>query len=234
MNKHEKLVLIQECCEHADEYRPFNKTKFWAMISDLLKQQTGYHLGSPQQTVAHWVKAQMDELIEEQMGSGTEVERHDFKTAVEQFADRMNTVAQEINDAFKYRQLKAAENLAAARLENSLVFQIDDEPIAGVDLPQNSKGFKEATASLANTYRARNLEPAPIPNVNGLEQRIGSVEDALREVKVTLGNMENKIERVLQALTRLNAAAGLGPPTGGESTGKDVPEAAADQGPPTG
>lgn len=38
MNKQEKLILIWECCEHADKYHPLNKTKFWAMISSFLKQ----------------------------------------------------------------------------------------------------------------------------------------------------------------------------------------------------
>lgn len=47
MNKQEKLVLIRECCKHADEYLPLNKIKFWAMISSLLKQQTGYDLVNP-------------------------------------------------------------------------------------------------------------------------------------------------------------------------------------------
>lgn len=47
MNKQEKLVLIRECCKHADEYLPLNKITFWAMISSLLKQQTGYDLVNP-------------------------------------------------------------------------------------------------------------------------------------------------------------------------------------------
>lgn len=38
INKYEKLVLIYKCCEHAQDYRALNKTKFWAMISDILKQ----------------------------------------------------------------------------------------------------------------------------------------------------------------------------------------------------
>lgn len=41
--------------------------------------------------------------VKEEMGSGTEVERDDFKTAVEQFAERMDTVAREIDDAVKSR-----------------------------------------------------------------------------------------------------------------------------------
>lgn len=95
MNKQEKLILIRECCKHADEYRALNKTKFWAIISNLLKQQTGYNLVSPGQTVTRWVKAQINELVEVEMGSGTEMERDYFKTAVEQFADRMKIVSQE-------------------------------------------------------------------------------------------------------------------------------------------
>lgn len=99
MNKQEKLVLIRECYEHADKYRPLNKIKFWAMISSLLKQQTGYDLVNPAQTITRWVKSQINELVEEELGSGTEVEKDDFKTAVEQFATRMKTDAQEINDS---------------------------------------------------------------------------------------------------------------------------------------
>lgn len=41
------------------------------MISEL-KQQTGYELVNPQQTVTRWVKAQINELVEEEMGSGAE------------------------------------------------------------------------------------------------------------------------------------------------------------------
>lgn len=61
------------------------------------------------------MKSQINELVEEELGSGTEVEKDDFKTAVEQFATRMKTVAQEINDSVKSRQQRATENLEAAR-----------------------------------------------------------------------------------------------------------------------
>lgn len=259
MNKHEKLVLIRECCEHAQEYRALNKTKFWAMISDILKQQTGYHLVNPQQTVSNWLKAQIDELVEEEMGSGTEVERNDFKTAVETFAERIRIVAQEIEDSVQSRKAKAAESLAAARLENSLVFQLDDEPITGVDTPSGSttssialgsrsqkrkrditdsiepsadavlmnNGFKEAAVALADAYHSnintQNNELAS--SVGQVEKRIDSVENSLGEVKRsfgdmkgTLGNMQEMIGVVLQALARINAAAGLGPPTGGAAS----------------
>lgn len=61
------------------------------MISELLKQQTGYELVNPLQTVTRWVKAQINELVEEEMGSGAEVERNDFKTALEQFVLELGT-----------------------------------------------------------------------------------------------------------------------------------------------
>ena len=259
MNKHEKLVLIRECCEHRNEYRALNKTKFWAMISDILKQQTGYHLVNPQQTVTNWVKAQIDELVEEEMGSGTEVERNDFKTAVETFAERMKNVAQEIEDAVQSRKAKAAESLAAARLEDSLVFQLDDEPIPGVDTPSVSttssialgsrpqkrkrdadsstepsadavlmnSGLKDAAVALADAYtrssHTGNTQKNELASsVNQVEKRMDSVENSLGEVKGslgdmkgTLGSMQEMIGGVLQALARMNAAAGLGPPTSG-------------------
>lgn len=273
MNKYEKIRLIRECCEHAEGYRPGNKTKFWAMISTLLKQHTGYELVNPGQTVTRWVKTQINELVEEEMGSGTEVERDDFKTAVEQFAERMQIVAQEIEDSVKSRQQRAAENLEAARLENSLIFEID-EPIPGVDTPVASSstqstsrsialtprptkrkrekeptsdqpsadafllsnGFKEASTILADAYRASQTVAEPrrsgIPQQEILEQRMDKleanvqsmVEKALqapppatqaleKKVDQMKTEMEGMVGRVLEALTGLNAAAGLGPPT---------------------
>ena len=44
INNYEKIILIQEYCEYRNKYRALNKTKFLTMISDILKQQTGYHL----------------------------------------------------------------------------------------------------------------------------------------------------------------------------------------------
>lgn len=78
MNIKERLVLIRECCEHADEYRPGNKTKFWAIIPEFSRQQAGYELVIPHKKITRWVKARIDELVQEEMGSGTEVERDDF------------------------------------------------------------------------------------------------------------------------------------------------------------
>lgn len=72
-------------------------------------------------------------MVEEEMGSGTEVEQNDFKAAVEQFSKRYQEVAAELDNADQIRQERAAENLEAANLEASLVFDLDDEPIPGVD-----------------------------------------------------------------------------------------------------
>ena len=153
MTPQEKLVLIRECCKHADEYRTLNKTKFWAMIQELLKNQTGYDLVDPRQTIGRWVEARLDELVEEEMESGTEVEKDDFKSAVEQFTNRWQTVANEIEDMVITRQERAAKNLEAARLENNLIFQVDDEPIPGLDTPTNST--RSGTPSIALNGRGK-------------------------------------------------------------------------------
>ncbi|MCJ1470666.1 hypothetical protein MMC07_009312 [Pseudocyphellaria aurata] len=138
MTPREKLILIRECCEHADEYRPGNKSKFWLMIRRLLKERTNYDLVDPRQTVTRWVETRIDELVEKEMGSGTEVERNDIKAAVEQFAGRWHTVTDEINDTVKTRQNRAAEILEAARLESSQGSNVNNEPTRDMDTPSNS------------------------------------------------------------------------------------------------
>lgn len=47
-------------------------------------------------------------------------------------------MANEIEDMVKTYQERVAKNLKAAQLENSLIFQIDDELIPGIDIPTNS------------------------------------------------------------------------------------------------
>lgn len=65
------------------------------MISDLLKQQTGYEFLNSQQMVTRWVRVELDELVDGEMGSATKAERNAFKTAVEQFTDRWEFVLME-------------------------------------------------------------------------------------------------------------------------------------------
>lgn len=140
------------------------------MISEILKQQTGYELANPCQTVTRWVKAIIDELVEEEMGSGTEVERNDFKTAVETFAEQMKIVASDIDDSVKTRQQKIAENLEAARLENSLIFEIDDEPIPGIDAPERTSTATSRAvtpgSSIALAPRSRKRKQAEMDAAN--------------------------------------------------------------------
>lgn len=71
MNAQEKLVLIRKCCAHAYDYKPRNKLAFWEMIRKILKDQTGYDLKEPRNTVLRWVSDRGEELVSEEMGSGT-------------------------------------------------------------------------------------------------------------------------------------------------------------------
>lgn len=66
LNAAEKLALIQECCKHAKMYQSSNKTKFWAMIKQILKDRTGYSLAFPGQTVKHWVEALLSEQVDDE------------------------------------------------------------------------------------------------------------------------------------------------------------------------
>lgn len=139
MNAQEKLVLIRECCEHVAEFKPGNKGAFWAMICQLLKENTGYDLKEPRNTVLRWVAKRVDELVEEEMGSGTQVDQDDFKVAVEQFNDRLKTVKKELDKQVKTKQAQTAELFEAARVQSAMVFGLDDELIPGVDATADSQ-----------------------------------------------------------------------------------------------
>lgn len=138
MNAQEKLALIRECCEHASEYRLNNKMAFWMLIRDLLKTRTGYLLKEPRNTVLRWVADRGDELVQEEMGSGTQVDQDDFKAAVEQFAGRVKAIQDELDEQVKTSKAKSAELYESARVQSAMVFGLDDEPIPGVDAPSNS------------------------------------------------------------------------------------------------
>lgn len=167
-------------------------------------------------------------------------------------------------------QQKATENLETTRLENALIFEIDDEPIPGVDIPNTNRSstpgstialnrlpkkqkhehntneqrhetqpaevsqnavfivnsFRDSTVVLADALRYRqeaNIAPvlATAPTAtptatatssenNELSQQISNLE---QKVDGIVGNMEGMMGRIMQALARLNTAAGLGPPT---------------------
>lgn len=109
------------------------------MICQLLKENTGYDLKEPRNTVLRWVAKRVDELVEEEMGSGTQVDQDDFKVAVEQFNDRLKTVKKELDKQVKTKQAQTAELFEAARVQSAMVFGLDDELIPGVDATADSQ-----------------------------------------------------------------------------------------------
>ena len=115
------------------------------------------------------MEVRLDELVEEEMGSSTEVEKDDFKSAVEQCAERWETVAKEIKDMAKTRKERAIENLKAARLENSLIFQVDDEPIPGIDRPTNSIRSGTLSIALNGHSKRKHLEIKSSSSINDAE-----------------------------------------------------------------
>lgn len=193
------------------------------------------------------------------MGSDTEIKRNDFKTVVETFVENMKIMAKEIENAIQSQKTKVVESFNTTRLENFLVFQLDDKPIPCVDTPldfttssialrsQSQKRKQDANSStstelsanivlinnrlkvaavvLANSYtrsniNTQNTNPELASSIHQVERKMDLVENSLGEVKRSLGDMtgilgsmQKMIGRVLQALARMNVAAGLEPST---------------------
>ena len=190
MNAQEKLVLIRECCEHSDEYKNGNKTGFWAMISKLLKDRTGYDLLEPRNTVLRWVQQLTDELVSEEMGSGTQVEQDDFKAAVEKFRERIEIVKNELSLAVKDKQAQAAELFEAVRLQRAMVFELDDEPIPGIDSGASAAGVRGVSIALNSSARKRKRADS------------GSQENASERVASRIAESLEKSTNVLASALR--------------------------------
>lgn len=111
----------------------------------------------PRNTVTRWVKARIDELVEEEMGSGTQLEQDDFKAAVEQFARRMETVQKDLDEQVKAKRANAAEKFETARLQSDMVFGLDDEPIPGIESGAlgAAPGHPSSIALNANTRKRK-------------------------------------------------------------------------------
>lgn len=141
------------------------------MISEILNQQTMDELANPCQTVTRWVKAIINELVEEKIRSSTKVEENDFKTAIETFAEQIKIVTSDIDDSVKTRQQKIVENLKAARRKNSLIFDINDEPIPGVDAPERtaSTGTSRAVTPGSSIVLASRLRKHKRAEVNAAD-----------------------------------------------------------------
>lgn len=104
------------------------------------------------------MKAWINELVKEKIGSEIKVEKNDFKMAIETFAIYMETIAQDINNTLKTCQQIVVENLEATRLKNWLIFQSDDELILSIDTPptapiQLSQGLSIILSHWSNKYK---------------------------------------------------------------------------------
>lgn len=103
------------------------------------------------------------------MGSGTKVEKDDFKSVVKQFTKHWQTMANKIEDMIKTRQERVAENLEAAQLENSRIFQIDNELISSVDIPTNSTRSRTPFITLNSHGKCKHLEIESRNSSNNVE-----------------------------------------------------------------
>ncbi|MCJ1348862.1 hypothetical protein MMC31_007095, partial [Peltigera leucophlebia] len=190
------------------EFKPRNKKQFWAMIRDLLKEQIGYDLKEPRNTVLRWVADIGDELVSEEMGSGTQVDQDNFKTAVEKFAQRIKAVGQELETQVKSQQAKAAELFESACVQSAMVFGLDDEPIPGVDAPSNSSiAAPRLSSSIAlnllarATANKRKREDSATPSANDVQT--SRENDALA----------NSFEKATNVLAKALQNRGLEPTT---------------------
>ena len=83
------------------------------------------------------MKARIDKLVEEEMGSGTQVEQDDFKEAVEKFGGQIDVVQKNLDLAVNNKRAQAAKLFEASKLQNEMVYGLNDEPISGVEAAAN-------------------------------------------------------------------------------------------------
>lgn len=57
-----------------------------------------------------------------------------LRETISRFVELMKAGASDISDSMRTQRQQIAENIKAARLENSLIFQTDDEPISSVEV----------------------------------------------------------------------------------------------------
>ena len=121
-----------------------------------MKQRTGsLQPKEPRNTVLGWVADRGNELVEEEIGSGTRIDQDDFKAAVDQFSKRLKMVEKELDTQVKSQKEHAAELYEAARLQSAMAFGLDNKPILGVDAPSNSSGIRTASSSISLNPVAR-------------------------------------------------------------------------------
>ncbi len=221
MFPNEKLTLIRECAEHANEYALNNRQKYWAKVATLLKEKTGYSLKSPRLTVERWVKSRLDEFTQERMGFPSQVEADDFRAKVEKFGERWRAVAEEKEQLQKSQTaIFVTEKLAKLRkdreeefdpllLHRRLVNTIEDEPMAGVDsATEMPTGRSTPSLSLNGSSKRRRLdedsyqfrETAELM-VSGMKDSMGVLAEGLRQSVVAVKCDSDLVGRI-QALER--------------------------------
>lgn len=128
------------------------------------------------------MKTHIDELVDEEMRSGTEIERNDFKIVIETFTEQMKIVAQEIEDSVHFQKTKATESLAAICLENSLDFQLDDKLIPGGYTPSSFTSSSIALISQSQKQKPDLDFTKPSTNVV-------LINSSFKEVVIALANV---------------------------------------------
>lgn len=81
-------------------------------------------MAEPRNTVLRWVKACMEELVQEEMGSGTQVDQDDFKAAVELFKNRLEAVDAEIKQSRKSKEARLQSFLRPLGCKKQMVFDL--------------------------------------------------------------------------------------------------------------
>ncbi len=77
----------------------------------------------------------MYELFENEMKTDIKIERNNFKHLIKKIVEQIKAVTKKISQSVKTPQKKTTRNLQATTLENSMIFQIDDEIILSFDTP---------------------------------------------------------------------------------------------------
>ena len=194
MKAYQKVILARICVEHAAEYGVIKMGDFWDMITKLLWEQAGYSLKSPRQTVFKWITLRIDELVEEEMGSGTEVECDDFRAAVEKFAERVEAHKEEVGAKAKTVEEKVREAHETMRVQMSMLHGIDEEDVPGVDTPMRSRTSTPSIALNKSSSKQHRSTSATIL-VDGIERSMNRLADAIQGSQAPNNGNKRKRDR---------------------------------------
>ncbi|KAM0805763.1 hypothetical protein BDR22DRAFT_829103 [Usnea florida] len=198
MKVHQKITLARICVDQAAQYGVMKMQDFWDTVKTLLLEQADYSLKTPRQTVMKWVTERIEEMVEEEMGSGTEVERDEFKAAVEKFAERVEAYKEEVEAKKKTAEEIVQEAHETARVQMSMLSGLYDEDILGRDTPLGSDTpaprSRTSTPSIAlnkgSSRQHRSTSAALL--VDGMERSIGRLADALIQTSQAPGTKRKR------------------------------------------